>query len=57
MVVALLLYNVATAILLAHAGLALGLSGLGLWPTIVLHAGMAAWCATCVASPGRVPRE
>jgi hypothetical protein len=43
----LLLYNGVTAIVLAHAGLALGLSGIGLWPIVIIHVAMAAWCGKC----------
>ena len=46
--VALLLYNVAAAAVLAHAGLGPGLTGIGLWPATALHAAMAAWCVVCL---------
>jgi hypothetical protein len=36
-----LFYNVAVATLLAYAGLGLGLFGIGLWPTVALHAALA----------------
>lgn len=45
---ALLLYNVAAAAVLAHAGLGPGLTGIGLWPATALHAAMAAWCVVCM---------
>jgi hypothetical protein len=44
LIMAMLLYNVVTTCVLLYAGLALGLSGVGLWPAVVLHATMAAWC-------------
>jgi hypothetical protein len=36
---AMVLYNAGVAIILAYGGVVLGLSGIGLWPTVLLHAG------------------
>ncbi|MGC1422452.1 MAG: hypothetical protein WA354_18710 [Terracidiphilus sp.] len=44
LVTAMVLYNVGAAALLAYAGIALRLSGIFLWPAVLLHAVMAAWC-------------
>ena len=41
---AMLLYNAVTAAVLVHAGLAFKLSGIGLWPAVVLHLALAVWC-------------
>jgi hypothetical protein len=41
---ALLLYNAGVTALLVHAGTARGLSGIGLWPVVLYHAVMTAWC-------------
>ena len=46
LVAAMLFYNFAVAALLAYAGLGLGLHGVALWPTVVLHAVMTIWCVT-----------
>ncbi len=45
---AMLLYNVAVAALLAHAGSVSGLSGAGLWPGVILHVSLAMWCILCL---------
>jgi hypothetical protein len=39
------LYNAGVLAVLGHAGLGLGLSGVALWPAVLVHAAMAAWCA------------
>lgn len=47
---AMLAYNAATAIVLMHGGLVFHLSGIALWPTVVLHLAMAVWCAAGLRS-------
>jgi hypothetical protein len=49
LIVSMLLYNVAAAVVLAYAGVGLRLFGIGLWPAFVLHVVMAVWCLTNVA--------
>ena len=41
---AMALYNTAILAVLVYAGIGLGLSGIGLWPTVLVHAAMTAWC-------------
>ena len=44
LVTAMVLYHVGAAVLLVYAGLALQLSGKLLWPAVLLHVLMGAWC-------------
>jgi hypothetical protein len=49
----LVFYNVAALVTLAHANLALQLTGIGLWPTVTLHAALAGWCAASLYTTRR----
>jgi hypothetical protein len=44
----LLAYNVLAALLLAFAGAGLRMVGVLLWPAVVYHSALAAWCVTCL---------
>jgi hypothetical protein len=53
---AMALYNVGVLAVLGYAGLGLGLSGIALWPAVLVHAVMAAWCAMALrAAAARAP--
>lgn len=41
---AMLLYNIAIALVLIYAALDLSLSGIGLWPVVLIHMAMSVWC-------------
>jgi hypothetical protein len=45
-----LVYDAAAALLLLYAALAAGWVGVALWPAVVLHLGLAAWCVVCLAT-------
>lgn len=48
LVAAMLIYNVAAIALLVSAVIGSGLHGVGLWPGVVLHLAMSAWCIRCL---------
>jgi hypothetical protein len=48
LVVAMLIYNIVATAVLAFAGISLGLHGVVLWPAVVLHGAMGAWCGACL---------
>jgi hypothetical protein len=49
LIVAMVFYNFAVAAVLAFAGLADGLHGVLLWPAVVFHIAMGAWCTTSLS--------
>lgn len=53
LVVALLLYNSAITAVLAYARIALDMAGIALWPAIVIHLALGAWCAIELTSDTR----
>ena len=47
---AMAIYNAGAVVIFVYAGLALRLSGIGLWPVVIVHAAMTAWCITSLLS-------
>ena len=47
LVAAMLFYDIAAVVILAFAGIGLGLHGAALWPAVVLHVVMTVWCVAC----------
>lgn len=41
-------YNISVTGLLVYAGLGAVLSGLGLWPAVIIHVAMTAWCVAAI---------
>jgi hypothetical protein len=50
LVVAMLLYNVVVVVILVLAWSRQGLFGIALWPVVLAHAALAAWCAACLST-------
>jgi len=47
-----LIYNVGACVMLAIAGLMMRMSGVALWPAVVIHAAMTVWCAANIRASG-----
>jgi hypothetical protein len=48
---AMVLYNLGSVVILGRAGLGPPPAGVALWPTVLLHAAMTAWCIAALRSP------
>ena len=51
-VAGMLLYNAGVVALLLRAAMAPALTGVLLWPAIVVHAAQAVWCVVCLSMKG-----
>ena len=49
MLIAILVYDVAAAVVLGVAGADGGMVGIALWPAVAAHVGLAGWCILCLA--------
>lgn len=50
LVAAMVVYNLGAVVILGDAGIGWQQIGVALWPAVVLHALMAAWCIVCLLS-------
>jgi hypothetical protein len=48
LIVSMLVYNTAVGALLAYARVSAGLSGVALWPAVIVHSALAVWCIACL---------
>jgi hypothetical protein len=48
LITAMLLYNIAAVSLLGYSRIGLGISGVGLWPAVILHSALVVWCVACL---------
>ena len=46
-------YNILASLILLYAALGLSLSGMGLWPVILVHIGLAVWCIIALQMDGK----
>ena len=46
-------YNILASLILLYAALGLSLSGMGLWPVIVVHICLAVWCIIALQMDGK----
>jgi len=44
LVTAMIVYNIGVIIVFIYAAISLGLSGIGLWPVVLVHLAMSVWC-------------
>jgi hypothetical protein len=50
-----LIYDLAVTGILAHAGWFWSLTGIALWPAVLLHGALAGWCVVCLTGSRQQP--
>jgi hypothetical protein len=50
LLIGILIYDAGAAMLLAYAGVALGMTGILLWPAVGLHGALGLWCLLSLRS-------
>ncbi len=55
LVSAMLVYDTIASLLLVYAGVRLGLTGIGLWPAVLVHLALAGWCLVALQRNDHVP--
>jgi hypothetical protein len=48
LVTGILIYNTTVTVLLGYSGIVMKMAGILLWPAVLLHLGLAAWCCVCL---------
>jgi hypothetical protein len=54
LIIAMVVYNTIATAVLAYCVFGLGLTGIALWPAIVVHAALAIWCLAALSLQSRV---
>ncbi len=49
LIAAMLVYNIVVVAVVVHAGLGLGMTGIGLWPAAAMHTALAVWCIAALS--------
>ena len=48
LIAVMMFYHIAAVFLFGYARISLGISGIGLWPAVILHTVMSVWCVVCL---------
>jgi hypothetical protein len=53
LIIAMVVYNTTATAILAYSAFGLGLTGIALWPAIIVHAALAIWCLAALSLQSR----